>query len=113
MAGLPVIIRTIDPPLHEFLPNYDDLLVEITELRMKGNNPEELAKKEKLLEAVESMREMNPMLGLRGCRLGILYPEIVEMQVRAIIGAACDLHEGRRRGQAGDHDPAGWPRQRA
>ena len=91
MAGLPVIIRTIDPPLHEFLPNYDDLLVEITELRVRGNNPEELAKKEKLLDAVESMREMNPMLGLRGCRLGILYPEIVEMQVRAIASAACDL----------------------
>ncbi len=91
MAGLPVIIRTIDPPLHEFLPDYEGLLVEITELRIKGNNPEELARKEKLLEAVESMREMNPMLGLRGCRLGILYPEIVEMQVKAIASAACDL----------------------
>jgi pyruvate, orthophosphate dikinase len=90
MAGLPVIIRTIDPPLHEFLPDHDDLLVEVTELKMKGDKAE-LAKKERMLEAVESMREMNPMLGLRGCRLGILYPEIVEMQVRAIIGAACEL----------------------
>ncbi|HEX2986585.1 MAG TPA: putative PEP-binding protein, partial [Chloroflexota bacterium] len=91
MAGLPVIIRLIDPPLHEFLPDYETLLVEVTELRLKGGNPQELAEKERLLQAVESMREANPMLGLRGCRLGILYPEIVEMQVQAIIGAACDL----------------------
>jgi pyruvate, orthophosphate dikinase len=91
MAGLPVIIRTIDPPLHEFLPDHDALLVEVTELRAKGDRPGDLAEKERLLEAVESMREANPMLGLRGCRLGILYPEIVEMQVRAIIGAACEL----------------------
>ncbi|HEX2922496.1 MAG TPA: pyruvate, phosphate dikinase [Chloroflexota bacterium] len=91
MAGLPVIIRLIDPPLHEFLPDYETLLVEVTELRLKGGNPQELAEKERLLQAVESMREANPMLGLRGCRLGILYPEIVEMQVKAIIGAACDL----------------------
>ncbi len=91
MAGQPVIIRTIDPPLHEFLPDHETLLVEVTELRLKGDRPEELTQKEKLLQAVESMREANPMLGLRGCRLGILYPEIVEMQVKAIIGAACEL----------------------
>ena len=91
MAGLPVIIRTIDPPLHEFLPDHDTLLAEVVELRVRGNQPEELESKERLLEAVEAMREANPMLGLRGCRLGILYPEIVEMQVRAIMGAACDL----------------------
>ena len=91
MAGLPVIIRLIDPPLHEFLPSHETLLVEVTELRIRGNNPQELAEKEKLLQAVESMREANPMLGLRGCRLGILYPGIIEMQVKAIIGAACDL----------------------
>ncbi len=91
MAGLPVIIRTIDPPLHEFLPDHETLLVEVTELRLKGDRPQELAQKEQLLQAVQSMREANPMLGLRGCRLGILYPEIVEMQVKAIIGAACDL----------------------
>jgi pyruvate, orthophosphate dikinase len=91
MAGLPVIIRTIDPPLHEFLPGHDALLTEVTELRVRGDRPQELEQKERLLEAVESMREANPMLGLRGCRLGILYPEIVEMQVRAIIGAACEL----------------------
>ena len=91
MAGQPVIIRTIDPPLHEFLPDHETLLVEVTELRLKGDRPQELAQKEKLLQAVESMREANPMLGLRGCRLGILYPEIVEMQVKAIMGAACEL----------------------
>ena len=91
MQGLPVIIRTIDPPLHEFLPDHEALLVEVTELRVKGDRPQELAQKERLLQAVESMREANPMLGLRGCRLGILYPEIVEMQVKAIISAACEL----------------------
>ncbi len=91
MAGLPVIIRTIDPPLHEFLPDHETLLVEVTELRLRGDRPQELAQKERLLQAVGSMREANPMLGLRGCRLGILYPEIVEMQVRAIVGAACEL----------------------
>jgi len=91
MAGKPVIIRTIDPPLHEFLPDHETLLVEITEMRLKGERPQEMAQKEQLLKAVESMREANPMLGLRGCRLGILYPEIVEMQVKAIITAACEL----------------------
>ena len=91
MAGLPVIIRTIDPPLHEFLPDHETLLVEITELRIRGDNPEELRQKERLLQAVEAMREANPMLGLRGCRLGILYPQIVEMQVRAIMSAATEL----------------------
>ncbi|MGI5835143.1 MAG: pyruvate, phosphate dikinase [Chloroflexota bacterium] len=91
MAGLPVIIRTIDPPLHEFLPDLETLLVEVTELKLKGGDEEEIAQKEQLLKAVESMREANPMLGLRGCRLGILYPEIIEMQVKAIITAACEL----------------------
>jgi pyruvate,orthophosphate dikinase len=91
MDGYPVIIRTIDPPLHEFLPDHDELLVEVTEMRAKGVKGAELEEKERLLEAVNSMREMNPMLGLRGCRLGILYPEIVEMQVRAITNAAVKL----------------------
>ncbi|HZK66638.1 MAG TPA: putative PEP-binding protein, partial [Chloroflexota bacterium] len=91
MHGLPVIIRLIDPPLHEFLPDHDELLVEVTEMRTRGVTGPRLEEKVKLLEAVESMREMNPMLGLRGIRLGILYPEIVEMQVKAIIGAACEL----------------------
>ncbi len=89
MDGLPVIIRLIDPPLHEFLPSHDELLVEVTELRIKGGNKKELAEKEEMLEAVESMREANPMLGLRGVRLGIHMPGVTKMQVRAIFEAAC------------------------
>jgi pyruvate,orthophosphate dikinase len=89
--GYPVVIRLIDPPLHEFLPSYEDLLVEVTRLEMSGNNPQELKEKRELLEAVGSMREMNPMLGLRGCRLGLLYPEINVMQTRAILEAAQEL----------------------
>jgi pyruvate,orthophosphate dikinase len=89
MDGLPVIIRLIDPPLHEFLPSHEELLVEVTELRLKGDDPDALAEKEKMLDAVESMREANPMLGLRGVRLGIHMPGVTKMQVRAIIEAAC------------------------
>jgi pyruvate, orthophosphate dikinase len=144
MDGLPVVIRLIDPPLHEFLPPHDELLVEVTRLRtilgedgsagltdavaervvpaierglgrlfgekdaaraMKLIRREgkaapadgdgdrrsmraELAEKEELLAAVEAMREQNPMLGLRGCRLGLLIPDIVKMQTRAILAAA-------------------------
>ncbi|MCD6169749.1 MAG: pyruvate, phosphate dikinase [Candidatus Latescibacteria bacterium] len=91
MNGLPVIIRLIDPPLHEFLPDHDQLLVEATELRIKSPGTTQLAEKEKMLQAVESMREQNPMLGLRGCRLGLVMPEIIEMQVRAILEAACEV----------------------
>ncbi|MBI3762265.1 MAG: pyruvate, phosphate dikinase [Chloroflexi bacterium] len=89
MDGLPVIIRLIDPPLHEFLPSHDELLQTVTELRVTGSNPALLAEKEKMLAAVESMREANPMLGLRGVRLGIHIPELTKMQVRAIFEAAC------------------------
>jgi pyruvate,orthophosphate dikinase len=89
MDGLPVIIRLIDPPMHEFLPAHDDLLREVTEMRVKGAPSEERAEKESLLSAVESMREANPMLGLRGVRLGIHIPALTEMQVRAIFEAAC------------------------
>jgi pyruvate,orthophosphate dikinase len=89
MDGLPVIVRLIDPPLHEFLPSHEDLLVEVTELRIKGDDPAELAAKEEMLAAVEGMRESNPMLGLRGVRLGIHMPGVTQMQVRAIIEAAC------------------------
>ena len=91
MKGLPVVIRLIDPPLHEFLPAYDDLLVEITKLECAGNKPEELAAKRKMLAAVEAQREMNPMLGMRGCRLGLMMPEIIGMQVRAILEAAAEV----------------------
>lgn len=95
MDGLPVIIRLLDPPLHEFLPGYEELLVEVTELRLKGDNPDLLAEKERMLRAVGVMREANPMLGLRGIRLGIHMPEVTKMQVRAIFEAACDcVREG-------------------
>jgi len=123
MQGLPVIIRLIDPPLHEFLPKYETLLVEVTKLTMARGDPEILVrtahseddeafleeikkagngdlargiesmlpKKQFLLGAVAATRESNPMLGLRGCRLGITFPEITEMQVRAIFDASCAL----------------------
>jgi pyruvate,orthophosphate dikinase len=91
MDGLPVIIRLIDPPLHEFLPSKDDLLVEVTEMRVRGETGAALAEKEELLQAVEDMEEANPMMGLRGIRLGITLPEITQMQVRAIFEAACNM----------------------
>jgi pyruvate,orthophosphate dikinase len=95
MDGLPVIIRLIDPPLHEFLPSYDELLVKVTELKTLGKKKtkegETLKDLETMLAAVASMREMNPMLGLRGIRLGITYPDITKMQVRAIFEAACKM----------------------
>ncbi len=87
-AGYPVVIRLIDPPLHEFLPSYEELLVEVTRLEERGNDPEELERKRTMMRAVAAMREANPMLGLRGCRLGLLYPEINVMQTRAILEAA-------------------------
>jgi pyruvate,orthophosphate dikinase len=91
MDGLPVIIRLIDPPLHEFLPSHEQLLVEVTELRTKGDKSKALAEREKMLAAVESMLEANPMLGLRGVRLGIHLPGLTKMQVRAIFEAACKV----------------------
>ena len=95
--GYPVVIRLIDPPLHEFLPSYEELLVDVTRLETNGSNPKELEEKRKMLEAVGAMREMNPMLGLRGCRLGLLYPEINVMQTRAILEAALELaREGKK-----------------
>ncbi len=89
MDGLPVTIRLIDPPMHEFLPSQTTLLQEVIELRIKGNDPVLLKEKEKLLTAVEGLHEANPMLGLRGVRLGIHIPELTRMQVRAIFEAAC------------------------
>jgi pyruvate, orthophosphate dikinase len=91
MDGLPVTIRLLDPPLHEFLDSPRELDVEITKLECTGGDPAEIAKKKKLLALVDSMAEMNPMLGLRGCRLGIMFPEIYGMQVRAIALATCKL----------------------
>jgi pyruvate,orthophosphate dikinase len=91
MDGLPVVIRLLDPPLHEFLPKYEELLEQVITLKMSGGKPDELKAAEDLLKRVEEMREANPMMGLRGCRLGITHPDINEMQVRAIFEAACEL----------------------
>ena len=88
MDGLPVTIRTLDPPLHEFLPKREELMVEIAVLEAQKKKGAKLSQLKKLLEVVEGLHEFNPMLGLRGCRLGIMYPEITEMQARAIFEAA-------------------------
>lgn len=90
MDGYPVIIRLIDPPLHEFLPSEETLLEEVITMRVKGQE-EGLAEKEFLLESVRTMHESNPMMGLRGIRLSIVMPQIVEMQVRAIFEAAANM----------------------
>jgi pyruvate,orthophosphate dikinase len=91
MRGCPVTIRTIDPPLHEFLPKREDLMVDVARLEATGKTGKELDEKRTLLARVEQLHEFNPMLGHRGVRLGITYPEITEMQTRAIIEAACRL----------------------
>ncbi len=91
MKGHPVTIRLIDPPLHEFLPSREELMVEVALLKKssgKGGNAKKLREKEELLKRINELHEFNPMLGLRGCRLGIVYPEVFEMQVQAIIEAA-------------------------
>jgi len=92
MKGHPVTIRTLDPPLHEFLPRREDLMVEIAVLKAsKGKKEDKIRELEKLLERVKALSEFNPMLGHRGCRLGISYPEIIEMQATAIFEAVCQL----------------------
>ena len=92
MHGNPVTIRTLDPPLHEFLPKKEDLMVEITEFKASGHGDDKKVKElEKLLERVRALSEFNPMLGHRGCRLGVTFPEIIEMQTKAIFEAACQL----------------------
>ena len=93
MDGLAVTIRLLDPPLHEFLPKREELMVEVAVLRAKNGPAKEIEEKEKLLQRVEALHEFNPMLGHRGCRLGITYPEISEMQCRAIFEAACKLQK--------------------
>jgi pyruvate,orthophosphate dikinase len=92
MDGFPVVIRLLDPPLHEFLPKKDDLLLGVAGMEAKGDifSAEYEAKKQ-LLKRVESLSEANPMMGLRGVRLGLIFPGINQMQVRAIIEAACEL----------------------
>ena len=89
MDGKPVIMRLIDPPMHEFLPPREELLEEVTRLRCTDPDAEELAEKERILQAVNNMWEVNPMMGLRGCRAGIMYKGLTEMQTRAYFQAAC------------------------
>ncbi len=90
MDGKPVIMRLIDPPMHEFLPPYHELLEKVTKLRIEKPGSEELVEEEKMLELVSGMWEINPMMGLRGCRAGIMYPGLTEMQTRAYTLAACN-----------------------
>jgi pyruvate,orthophosphate dikinase len=101
MEGLPVTIRLLDPPLHEFLPKREDLMSELSELKLQVRRAEsfrdtdrlldQIDEKRKLLQQVERLHEANPMLGHRGCRLGMMYPEVTRMQARAIFEAACQL----------------------
>ena len=101
MDGLPVTIRLIDPPLHEFLPSYEDLTHDLADLKIRLQSANSLAEiddllkdvetKEHMLQRVETLRESNPMLGLRGVRLGIVRPSLTRMQVRAIFEAACEV----------------------
>ncbi len=96
MDGFPVIIRLLDPPLHEFLPKKEELMVELAELRHEGKSKEvekKMKEEEEILRKVNSLSEFNPMIGFRGIRVGIVYPEIYEMQVRAIIRASVKVKE--------------------
>jgi pyruvate,orthophosphate dikinase len=93
MDGLSVVIRLIDPPLHEFLREYADVDIDIAVMRATGKDGAELERKEKIERRLQQLHEDNPMLGLRGCRLLLVYPEILEMQIRAILGAAIDASE--------------------
>ncbi|MCC7229299.1 MAG: pyruvate, phosphate dikinase [Fimbriimonadaceae bacterium] len=88
LEGRPMTVRLIDPPLHEFLPSLEVLIGEVAVLKSQGKSDPE---KEALLEAVESMHEINPMMGLRGCRLSIVFPQIVQMQTRAILEGAAEV----------------------
>jgi pyruvate,orthophosphate dikinase len=98
MEGLPVTIRLLDPPLHEFLPKEEDLREKMAKLEKEGKKEApEYGKIQATLKRALSLRENNPMLGFRGCRLGMIYPEIYEMQIKAILEAACELaDEGKK-----------------
>jgi len=106
MAGLPVTIRLLDPPLHEFLPSVDDLLTELAELKMSLQRASTLADMDKALDEIDEkrtllkqvirMRESNPMLGFRGCRLGLLFPEVTRMQCRAMFEAVCQAQAEKK-----------------
>jgi pyruvate,orthophosphate dikinase len=107
MAGLPVTIRLLDPPLHEFLPNAEELMSELSELKMAvrlattlsdmDNLLDQIDEKRRLLRQVNRIREANPMLGFRGCRLGLVFPEVTRMQCRAIFEAACKTQEEKKK----------------
>src|SRR5207244_712442 len=107
MAWWPVTIRRPEPPLHEFLPSVDDLLSELAELKMAVRGASTLANMDKLLDEIDEkrtllrqlirMREANPMLGFRGCRLGLLFPEVTRMQCRAIFEAACETQGEKKK----------------
>jgi pyruvate,orthophosphate dikinase len=96
MEGLPVTIRLLDPPLHEFLPNGEDLTVEVRTLKLTGGDPKNIASKENLLRKVKALAEFNPMLGHRGVRLGIVHPDIYQMQIKAIALAVVDLAKRKK-----------------
>ena len=91
MDGKPVVIRLLDPPLHEFLPPLETLIEDVAVLRATNGDQKLLAEKERLLGAARALHEQNPMMGHRGCRLGLTYPDVYEMQVRAIVRAALNL----------------------
>ncbi|MFF2444309.1 pyruvate, phosphate dikinase [Priestia megaterium] len=93
MQGSPVTIRLLDPPLHEFLPDKEELLVEVTKLQLTNGNSKELIDKEHLLRKVHQLHEFNPMLGHRGCRLGMIHPEIYIMQAKAIFYAITKVRQ--------------------
>ena len=98
MGGRPVVVRLLDLPLHEFLPSVEELIIEIQEMKERRSPQEDIARAEALLGRVRQLAEHNPMLGHRGCRLAITYPEIYEMQTRAILQAAIELdREGKER----------------
>ncbi|WP_336621678.1 putative PEP-binding protein, partial [Stenotrophomonas maltophilia] len=91
MKGLPVTVRLLDPPLHEFLPNLVEQSLKVQKMENQGADAGELDKERRLLAQVKKLHEQNPMLGTRGCRLGMLYPEIPDMQARAIIRAVLSV----------------------
>ena len=113
MEGLPVTIRTLDPPLHEFLPKREDLMVEIAVLEAKGKKGKELAEKKKLLARVEQLHEFNPMLGHRGCVSASPIPRSPRCRRARSSRPPAQLQQGRAEGRAGDHDPAGRRREGA
>ena len=110
MDGLPVVIRLIDPPLHEFLPNLEEQLVKVTRAESTGGASEE---DKELLATIKSLHEQNPMLGLRGCRLGLMIPDFVKVQTRAILNALIAVKASGGHPKAKIMIPLVGPRERA